>query len=124
MVIPRRTERQRGALATECVIALGILATAVIPLSLGFLQEMKLCRSYYYKAVAMELIDGEIEVLLAGEARQFATGEHEYVPHGRAVTNLPAGKFTLTVGGDRLRLDWHALARNQGGKVSREVRTR
>ena len=124
MVISLRARHQRGALATECVIALAILVTTVFPLSLGFLQEMKVCRGYYYKAAAMELIDGEMEVLLAGEAQRFAAGKHEYIPRGRATTNLPPGKFTLTVAGNLLRLDWHPLARNQGGNVSREVRTR
>jgi hypothetical protein len=110
-------------LATECIIALAILVTTAIPLSLAFLDEMKLCRSYYYHGVAMELIDGEMEVLLAGERMQFQPGEHEYQPHGRAVTNLPPGRFKLTVTSDRLRLDWIPTIRNHSGKVSREVRT-
>jgi hypothetical protein len=114
---------QRGALATECIIALAILVTTAIPLSLAFLDEMKVCRAYYYHAAAMELIDGEMEVLLAGEKTQFGPGEHDYQPRGRAVTNLPSGKFKLTVLSDRLRLDWAPTVRNHTGKVSREVRT-
>ena len=110
-------------MATECIIALAILVTTAIPLSLAFLDEMKLCRSYYYHGVAMELIDGEMEVLLAGEKTQFGPGEHDYQPRGRAVTNLPPGRFKLTVSSDRLRLDWAPAVRNHSGKVSREVRT-
>jgi hypothetical protein len=114
---------QRGALATECIIALAILVTTAIPLSLTVLDEMKLCRAYYYHGAAMELIDGEMEVLLAGEKTQFGPGENDYQPRGRAVTNLPSGKFKLTVLSDRLRLDWTPTVRNHTGKVSREVRT-
>jgi hypothetical protein len=113
-----------GALATECVIALAILVTAVIPLSLGFLQEIKVCRAYYYRGAAMEVVDGEMEVLLAGEKERFALGEHDYRPQGRVVTNLPPGKFTLIVRTDALRLDWQPLLHQTGGKVSREVQIR
>ena len=123
MIFHRTKADERVALATECIIALAILVTAAIPLSLGFLDEMKLCRAYYYHGVAMELIDGEMEVLLAGEKTQFGLGEHDYQPPGRAVTNLPSGKFKLTVLSDRLRLDWAPTVRNHTGKVSREVRT-
>jgi hypothetical protein len=63
--------RRRGALVTEAVIALGILAVTLIPLAFAFMQEIKLCRAYYYKAVALEIIDGEMEVLAAGEWRAF-----------------------------------------------------
>ena len=121
MVIRCSNQRQAAALATECIIALAILVTAAIPLSLGFLQEMKLCRAYYYKAVAMELIDGEMEVLLAGERKQFAPGEHDYQVRSRAATNLPSGKFTLLVTPASLRLEWKSALRNRGGTVRREV---
>lgn len=122
MVIRRSNQRQAAALATECVIALAILVTAAIPLSLGFLQEMKLCRAYYYKAVALELIDGEMEVLLAGERKEFANGEHDYQIRSRSVTNLPPGKFTLVVSAASLRLEWKSSVRNLGGTIRREVK--
>src|SRR5882762_2605441 len=122
MVIRPTRRGREGALATECVIALAILISAAIPISLAFLQEMKLCRAYYYQAIAMELIDGEMEVLVAGEHKQFATGEHIYTVQGRSATNLPAGKFTLTVAADRLKLGWKPDKRHQAGAVIREVK--
>jgi hypothetical protein len=70
--------RQRGALATEAVIALGILVVVMIPLSFAFRQEAQLCRAYYYKAAAMEIIDGEMEVLVAGEWRAFQSGRQNF----------------------------------------------
>jgi len=96
----------------------------VIPLSLGFLQEMKVCRAYYYRGAAMEVVDGEMEVLLAGEKEHFGLGEHDYRPQGRVITNLPPGKFTLIVRTNALRLDWQPLLHQTGGKVSREVQIR
>jgi len=43
-------------------------------------------------------------------------------PHAAALKNLPPGRFTLTVGGDRVRLEWQPAGRDQGGRVVREVR--
>jgi hypothetical protein len=122
VVIRLAKRRREGALATECIIALAILISAAIPMSLAFLQEMKLCRAYYYQAVAMEVIDGEMEVLIAGEHKQFSAGEHLYPVHGRSVTNLPPGKFTLTVAPDRLKLEWKPDKRHQAAAMLREVK--
>jgi hypothetical protein len=121
MVIRRSNQKQTAALATECIIALAILVTAAIPLSLDFLQEMKLCRAYYHRAVALELIDGEMEILLAGERKEFANGQYDYQIHSRSATNLPPGRFTLVVSPASLRLEWKSTVRRQGGTVRREV---
>jgi len=37
-------------------------------------------------------VDGEVEVLLAGEWRAFKEGAQDYAPHALAVTNLTLGK--------------------------------
>ena len=115
---------QRGALMTELVIAISIVALAVLPLALGFLDEQKLCRAYYYRAVAMEIVDGEMEVLAAGEWRAFPIGTHRYQPLGTAVTNLPAGRFELTIAGQAIRLAWLPARRDVGGEVVREVKVK
>lgn len=125
MVIASSTQRanwgQRGALMTELVIAMSIVALAILPLALSFLSEQKLCRAYYYRALAMEIVDGEMEVLAAGEWRAFQTGTHRYQPLARAVTNLPAGRFELTVANRVMRLAWLPARRDVGGEVVREV---
>ena len=121
MVTRLSPKRQCGALATEAVIALGILVVVMIPLAFAFRQEAQLCRAYYYKAAAMEIIDGEMEVLVAGEWRAFQTGRQNFTSRAASATNLPPGAFFLTLAEGRAKLEWIPQARNAGGTVVREV---
>ena len=113
---------RRGALITEVVIAMGILTLAVLPLAFSFLREQKLTRAYYYRAIATEIIDGEMETLMAGEWRAFGGGSQVYPVRAEAAKNLPQGKFTLTLDGDRVRLEWLPEKSGKGGRVVREAR--
>jgi hypothetical protein len=69
----------------------------------------------------MELIDGEMEILLAGEWHSFADGTQPYMLHADTSTNLPPGKTTLTITGKHLRLDWMPATKRPGGEVVREA---
>jgi hypothetical protein len=122
MVTRRPTGNERGALATECVVALGILAAVMLPLSFSFMQETKMCRAYYHRAVALEIIDGEMELLAAGEWRAFREGRQDYPVLAASATNLPPGEFALTLRDGLARLEWTPRARRAGGAVVREVR--
>jgi len=105
----------------EAVVALGILALVMIPISFSFVSEHRACRASYDRAVAMELVDGEMEILRAGEWRQFPRGSRPYALTGAAAANLPPGRFILTVQERLLRLEWQPGAKDQGGKVTRET---
>jgi hypothetical protein len=124
MVIRRRQSRRRAALMTEAVVALGILALASLPLTFEFAREHKAARKLYYQAVAMEIVDGELEVLAAGEWRAFRPGPQPYAVTAEAARNLPPGDFVLTVADGRLKLEWIPKARGAGSVVAREARTR
>lgn len=117
----KAASRQSGALMTELMIAMAILAVVLFPLAFCFAQERTFLRSCYNRAVATEIVDGEVEVLLAGEWKSFKEGAQDYAPQGLAVTNLPSSKFRLTVIGRRLRLEWLPSEKDQGGRVIREV---
>ena len=123
---PRRAEvrrrRERGALMTEGVVALAILSAVMLPLSFSFLQESKLLRAYYHRAVALEIIDGEMEVIVAGEWRAFHQGRQNYSVRAQAATNLPPGAFTLTLTDGLARLEWAPAKHSSGGVVMREVK--
>ena len=120
----RATLAQRGALMTELVVAISIVALAILPLALAFLKEQKLCRAYYYHALALEIVDGEMEVLAAGEWRAFPSGVQTYQPLTGTVTNLPPGRFELTVSNQVVRLAWLPARRDVGGRVVREVKAK
>jgi hypothetical protein len=122
MVTRIAREGRRGALITEWAVAMGILVVVMLPLAYSLVQESRLCRAYYYKAVALEIIDGEMEVLAAGEWRAFKSGEQAYALSSRAATNLPPGAFRLTVEEKRLRLDWIPARHGYGGRLTREVK--
>jgi hypothetical protein len=119
MVISSRADR--GWLVAELMIAVSIMAIAMIPLAFSFRGEQKLMRAHYQKVVAMEIIDGEMEVLRAGQWRACLEGEQEYRVTAAAATNLPAGKFLSMRSNNLLRLEWRPIKKGQGGTVSREI---
>ncbi len=122
--------RQRGALVTECVVALGLFALAVGPLSLAFLGEARYSRACHHRAAVMEIVDGEMEILAAGEWRGYPPGAHRYPVKASAATNLPPGQFRLEVTGanvagiSRLRLAWMPANDRTNGWVLREREVR
>ena len=69
----------------------------------------------------MEIVDGEMEILAAGEWQNFPEGSQSYTVHARAAASLPPGHFQLTKTGRHLRLEWTADNRQGIGSVVREV---
>lgn len=118
---PLSKSRQRGLLQADVLVAMAIIAVAMIPLSAGFMTEQKVLRSHYWHAVAMEIVDGEMEILVAGEWRALPEGTQAYPVKAGAAKNLPPGKFTLTRTGKSLRLEWTPDKGGSGGKVVREA---
>jgi hypothetical protein len=122
-VIDRAARRRhhQGSLMVEVLVAMALLLGTLFPLAYSFAKERRLARSYYQRAVAMEIVDGEMEVLLAGEWRGFSPGTHDYPVHAAAATNLPPGHFTLTLQSDKLQLRWQPGQKDRGGPVAREA---
>ena len=118
---PSTRRRQRAALMTDATFAIGILALAVLPLAYSFNQERKLLRAHYQHAVAMQIVDGEMEILAAGEGRAAREGHQPWPVRAEAAKNLPPGRFLLTRRGDLLRLEWQPDKAGHGGKVVRET---
>jgi hypothetical protein len=103
----------------ELVVAISILGLVMLPLAYGFVHEAKALRTFYRDAVAVEILDGEMEVLAAGEWQSAAEGRHQYKPTAAAMTNLPAGQFVLTREAKSLRLEWLP---QRGRKMAREIK--
>ena len=89
----------------ELLAAISLLIAALLPLAYSLASEKKLARSQYQRAVAMEIVDGEFEALLAGEWHAYKPGTHQYQVRAAALTNLPSGQFILTLGEHDLRLE-------------------
>jgi hypothetical protein len=108
-------------LLTELVIAIALMAMVVLPLAFGFSKEQKLCRAYYFQAVAMEIVDGEMELLKAGAWKKIPEGTGDYAIRAESATNLPPGRFLVTRKDRLVRLEWAPDKLGKGGRVVREL---
>jgi hypothetical protein len=124
MKIPPTVRTDRGSMMIELSVAMAILLIALIPLAYSILDEFRLARTYYQRAAAMELIDGEMEVLVAGRWRETAEGEQAFHLSGHAAENLGEGAATLHRSGKHLKLTWTPAKRHRGGAVVREAEAR
>lgn len=120
--IPAR-QRERAVLLVELSVAIAILIAGMIPLGLTILHDHKRARNLYTRAIAMQILDGEMEILAAGEWRDWADGTHDYeIRQVSAAANLPQGAFILTRDAHSLRLEWKPERRNSGGGIRREFK--
>jgi type II secretory pathway pseudopilin PulG len=119
--IHNNRQRQRASLMVEMVVAIAILMIAIVPVAYSFDAEKRAARATYDHAIAMEIVDGEMEVLLAGEWRVFTPGTHPYPVKANALTNLPPGQFTFTLTTNKVRLEWKPSMTRRGGSVVREA---
>jgi hypothetical protein len=112
--------RQRGFLEVDMMVGLAILTIAVLPLGYTFVRERQVLKIEYCRCVADEIVDGEMEILLAGAGKNLPDGPQAYVVNARAASQLPHGHFQLTKTGNHLRLEWTPEVRRGFAAVVRE----
>jgi len=118
----RKGPRSRsGFLMVDLIVALAILSLAIMPLGFSFARERQILKIEYFRSVANEIVDGEMEILAAGDWKNFPDGAQSYTVHSRAAANLPPGHFQLTKTGNHLRLEWSSDNYRGIGAVVREV---
>ncbi len=124
MVIHPKRHRlgPHGFLTLELVVACGILAAALLPITFGFLVESRAMRKTYGDAVILELVDGEMEILAAGAWLAIPEGEKPYLVRSEALKQLPPGSFWTSKTPGRLRLEWRPAPGGRQRLQSREVR--
>jgi hypothetical protein len=110
-----------GFLEADLAVGLAILILAVLPLAYSFVRERQVLRIEYSRSVADEIVDGEMEILAAGAAKNLPDGAQSYPVHAAAANQLPPGHFELTKSGQHLRLEWLPDARRGLGPVVREA---
>ena len=106
----------------ELLVAIALLLGALLPLAYSIATEKRLARAQYQRAVAMEIVDGELEVLLAGGFRGFTNGTQPYLIRAAAASNLGPGQFLLTLQPGKVRLEWRPALKHVGGPVIREAK--
>ncbi len=117
---PKASHRS-GLLMTEAMIALAIVSIAILPLAYSFAQENKYLRRCYERSVAIEVVDGEMEIIRAGGWRQFTNGVHTLTTTARSATNVPPGELRLTLTDKQARVEWLPAETSHGSPVVREA---
>ena len=121
MMLLSQKNRQQGILMMDLAMAVIILSLAILPLAFTFAKERDVMRADYFRAVADEIVDGEMEILVAGDWKNFPEGAQPYKVQSNAAANLPPGHFELTKNGKYLRLEWIPLRRQGIGTVIRQT---
>ena len=119
-----RRRKRAGSLMIELAAATTLLAGALLPLAYSIAKERQVARATYQRAVAMEIVDGEMEILAAGGWRGFPSGRNLYRVNAAAATNLPPGGFWLTLETGRIQLEWKPTVKAHGGSVVREAKAK
>jgi hypothetical protein len=114
-------KNQQAVLMMDLAMAMVVFSLAIFPLAFSFMKEREVLRLDYCRAVADEVVDGEMEILVGGDWKNFPDGAQPYTVHSRAAANLPAGNFELTKTGNHLRLEWMPVKRLGIDAVVREV---
>jgi len=120
----RTPGRNRGFMMVDLFVGMAILAIAILPLAFSYVKESRMLRAEYFHGVAMEIVDGEMEVLAAGVWKDFPEGTQTYVVRAGAAKSLPPGRFEFTRAGRHLRLEWTPERHEGIGSVAREVTAR
>jgi len=113
--------RRHGFMMVDLFVGMAILALAILPLAFSYVRDTRMLRAEYFRGAVMEIVDGEMEILAAGEWRNFPEGAQAYTVHARAAASLPPGHFQLTKTGRHLRLEWRSNEPQGIGPVVREV---
>ena len=116
-----RLRHKRGFLMVDLIVGMAILSLAIVPLGYSFARERQVLRAEYFRTVAMEIVDGEMEILAAGGGKNYPDGSQIYTVHSRAAATLPPGHFQLTKTGNHLRLEWTPDEHKGIGVIVREI---
>ena len=118
---PTRFTPRTGALMIEFLVAMALVMGALLPLAYSFAKEKRLARSLYQRAVAMEIVDGQLEVLAAGGWKACTNGVSTIPVRAQAATNLPPGRLVVIRADKKLTVEWVPLTRQHGGTVVRTI---
>ncbi|HEU5068921.1 MAG TPA: hypothetical protein VFV96_00730 [Verrucomicrobiae bacterium] len=122
MVITRNQfKRPRGMLEVDMLVAMALLFVALIPLAYSFTADRHAMRVAYERAVAMECLDGELELLAAGAWHNYPAGTNHLTLTGAATTNLSTRDALLILTPGKIRLAWRPAQRLSAG-IIREVK--
>ena len=112
---------KHGFLEVDLLVALAILSLAIVPIGFSFAHERQALKREYFRSVINEIVDGEMEILTAGDWKNQPDGSQNYPVHAHAAAGLPPGHFQITKTGNHLRLEWNSDMKNGVGAIVREI---
>jgi hypothetical protein len=120
-VQPQASLGERGILMAEFSAAIAIFALVVFTSAAPLVMEQAVIRRETARAVAIEIVDGEMELLAAGAWKKFPVGSHEYQVSLASARTLPPGRFVLDVTALKVTLEWREV-KPSGREISRVSR--
>lgn len=111
----------KGFLQLDLIAGLAILTIAIIPVGFSFARERTALKIEYQRAVINELVDGEMEILASGAAKEMPDVTQTLTIQSKAISRLPAGHFQFTKQGSHLRLVWQAYEKCGISPIARET---
>lgn len=122
MVMRQHPIRSRHGFASmDLFLAMAIFLFGFFSVAYLSTRELKLARSGYYDAIAIALVDGELEVLAAGAWVTLPEGQSPYRSKSPTMESLPPGVFRATRTTGFIRLEWIPAGKGNGRHIVREV---
>jgi hypothetical protein len=118
---PATPSRECGLLQVDLFVAMAIFVIAMLPMGYAFDREWHTLKIEYYRGVANEMVDGEMEILTAGGGQSLPEGKQGYTVKSPAMNALPPGHFELIKTGRHLRLSWQPDQPCGLGTITREA---
>jgi hypothetical protein len=111
----------RGSALLEISIAFVLFGLVSIGCWTMLIRGSTLLRSHCQRSIVSQILDGEMEMLKAGEWRAFPPGVHIYPVDCFSASSLPDGAFTLRRDDRKLVLEWKAVSAHVKMQVRREM---
>ena len=124
LALNSRRAGEKGLLMAELYAALAIFSMLVMAVAAPLAMNQSMVRKMTTRAVVMEIVDGEAELLAAGLWRKYGEGEQDYAVSCDSAKSLPKGRFVLRVDASKIRLEWREQLRDgrEIVRVEREFR--
>ncbi len=124
-----RSQRGRPHLSThfrsasvlpDLVIAIMLLGLVLLPLAHSFASQRRLLQAEMDRATMVQLVDGELEILLAGPWRKLPEGTSSLTIRTNGLVRVAAGSCAVTRSNGMVKLEWTPAARSGVGRIIRE----
>lgn len=113
---------KKGVLLTEMIVAISVLVILTSVLVPKILSDKQALRDLYYRSVAMEILDGEMEILLSGEWQNYKEGITNFTPRANALKILPKGIWRISLSNQSIKLEWIPHYNKRKLYIAREVK--